>query len=500
MAKITLRRNLILLIFFVGLCTTSFVASNFKNVDKIIDDAIFPVSELIGGIVFFSIEVTEGVNVPIVVIWLILAGIYFTLYFRFINFRAFRHSFSLLKKTKPKGSLTGEISHLQALTTAISGTVGLGNIAGVAIAISIGGPGATLWMIVAGLLGMSLKFIECTLAVKFRKTFEDGTVSGGPMYYLSIGLSEKGWPRTGAIAASIFAFCCVLASFGSGNMFQANQTFKQFIIVTGGPQSSFLGFGWIFGLILSIFVGVFIIGGIKRIVKFTQIVVPLMALVYLTSGAIILAMHYEMIPSALLLIVSEAFSPTAVKGGMIGALIVGFQRSAFSNEAGIGSSAIAHSAVKTDYPVTQGIVALYEPFIDTVVFCTTTALVIVVTGTFVNVQGLTGIELTSSAFESVISWFPFLLAITVFLFAISSMVSWSYYGLKSWTFLFGEGVLQEYSYKFVFLAFIILGSSMELSSVIHFSDAMLFAMCVPNIFGLYWLAPIVQEELTKYKF
>ncbi|MBT8040372.1 MAG: alanine:cation symporter family protein [Xanthomonadales bacterium] len=490
-------RLAVLFVYCFGLPLSAAAA---ENVDQRIDDAIRPWADGISGLIFSSFPVA-GVDIPIVLVWLIFAATFFTLYFRFINFRAFRHGFQLVRGDYSDPMAAGEVTHFQALATALSGTVGLGNIAGVAVAVSLGGPGATFWMILAGLLGMSSKFVECTLGVKYRNEYTDGTVSGGPMYYLSKGLAERG-PRLkilGKFLAVMFAVFCVGGSFGGGNMFQANQSFVQLLAVTGGESSWLAGKGWVFGLVVAALVGLVVIGGIQGIARVTSRIVPLMAVIYLAAGLSIIAINAEAVPAAMGAIVSGAFSPQGVAGGVVGVLFQGFKRAAFSNEAGIGSAAIAHSAVRTSRPVSEGFVALYEPFIDTVVVCTVTALVIIITGTWnPSIDPSQGVALTSSAFESAIPWFPWVLTIAVVLFAFSTMISWSYYGLKAWTYLFGESKIADALYKILFLAFIVAGSSMQLGSVIDFSDAMIFAMAFPNVLGIYFLLPVVKRELDEY--
>jgi AGCS family alanine or glycine:cation symporter len=471
-----------------------------QGVDQRIDEVVRPFADAVSGFIFSSFSFS-GVNVPFVLLWLLFAAALFTIYFKFINFRAFRHGFQLVRGDYNDPLAAGEVTHFQALATALSGTVGLGNIAGVAVAVSLGGPGATFWMILAGLLGMSSKFVECTLGVKYRNEYTDGTVSGGPMYYLSKGLAERSEKlRTlGRVLAVMFAVFCIGGSFGGGNMFQANQSFKQVVAVTGGDASWLADKGWLFGLVIAILVGLVIIGGIQGIARVTSKLVPLMAVLYVGAGLVIIGMHLPEIPSAFGAILSGAFTGEGVAGGTVGVLIQGFKRAAFSNEAGIGSAAIAHSAVRTTRPVTEGLVSLYEPFVDTVVICTITALVIVVTGTWdPSVDPSQGVALTSSAFESTISWFPWVLAIAVVLFAYSTMISWSYYGLKAWTYLFGESVVTDSVYKLLFLSFVVAGSSMQLGSVIDFSDAMIFAMAFPNVLGIYFLLPVVRKELDDY--
>ena len=370
------------------------------GIDETINTYVAPVSNAIVSVVFYSVPVL-GADLPLIVVWLVVAAAIATVYFNFISFRAFGHAIDLIKGDYANPKDAGEVSHFQALATALSGTVGLGNIAGVAIAVSIGGPGATFWMILAGLLGMSLKFAECTLGVKYRNEYADGTVSGGPMYYLSKGLAEKNMGGLGRVLAVFFAVCCIAGALGGGNMFQANQSFQQFVNVTGGEASFMADKGWLFGLIIAIIVGAVIIGGIKSIARVTEKVVPFMAIVYCTAAVVIIVAHIDQVPAAVTAIVVGAFNPEGVAGGAIGALIQGFKRAAFSNEAGVGSASIAHSAVRTKEPVTEGLVALHEPFIDTVVICTMTALVIVITGTYTAGGGMSGVELTSSAFESV---------------------------------------------------------------------------------------------------
>lgn len=467
------------------------------GIDERINDAMAPLTALMFKIVFFSVPV-GGMMIPFVLVWLVAAALLFTLFLKFINVRGFRHAIDLVRGIYDSpDKQAGEVSHFQALTAALSATVGLGNIAGVAVAITLGGPGATLWMIVGGLIGMSSKFVECTLGVKYRKVHADGSVSGGPMYYLSRGFAEKGWPSAGKVLAFFFAVMCVGGSLGGGNMFQANQAFKQAVIATGGEGSMLYQQGWLFGVVMAVLVGVVIIGGIKGIVRVTSKLVPVMVAIYVSAALFIIISSFNQIPAAFAEIIRGAFAPEAMYGGVIGVLIQGFKRAAFSNEAGIGSAPIAHSAVKTDEPVTEGMVALLEPFLDTVVICTMTALVIIISGLYVE-QGADGIALTSSAFEQTITWFPYILSIAVLLFAFSTMISWSYYGLKAWTYIFGESRVADVSYKLLFCSFIILGSAMNLGAVIDFTDAMIFAMSFPNIIGLYLLAPGVKRDLEDY--
>jgi AGCS family alanine or glycine:cation symporter len=450
-----------------------------------------------------------GTSFPWIVGWLVIGAVVFTVYFGFIQFRVIGHSIALVKGDYSDPNDAGEVSHFQALATALSGTVGLGNIAGVAVAVEIGGPGAVFWMILAGLLGMATKFTECTLGVKYRNEYEDGRVSGGPMYYLSKGFAERGLPG-GKILAVLFSIFCILGALGGGNMFQANQAHQQISGVLGEYP------GWITGLVFAGLVFAVIIGGIKSIARVTEKVVPFMGILYVGTALIIIAMNYQLIGWAFGQIFAGAFTGLGVAGGFVGALIQGFKRAAFSNEAGVGSAAIAHSAVRTNEPVTEGYVALLEPFIDTVVVCTMTALVIIITQQLVTdpqtgmyllneagdavrtIGDTSGVGLTSAAFGSKITWFPYVLALAVVLFAFSTMITWSYYGLKAWTYLFGEGETKEIIFKVIFCVFVVIGAASQLGPVIDFSDAAIFAMAVVNIIGLYFLMPIVKRELTSY--
>lgn len=467
-----------------------------QGIDDAINTAVAPVSNFITSIIFYSVQIGE-VSFPLIVGWLITAAAICTVYFGFIQLRGVGHSINLVRGCYADPNDAGEVSHFQALTTALSATVGLGNIAGVAVAVSIGGPGATFWMILAGLLGMASKFTECTLGVKFRRENPDGTISGGPMYYLSRGLEGLGKPGLGRALAAIFAVCCIGGAIGGGNMFQANQAAQQIANVTGGELSFFADKGWLIGLVLAVVVGLVIIGGLKSIAHVTEKIVPFMAAIYVGAGIVIMIANYDKIGWAFGQIVSGAFTGEGIAGGILGALIQGFKRAAFSNEAGIGSAAIAHSAVRTREPVTEGFVALLEPFIDTVVICTMTAVVIVVSGTLDT--GLTGVELTSAAFATAFPWFPVVLAVAVVLFAFSTMISWSYYGLKATTYLFGENKTVENLYKLFFCLCVVIGASMSLGPVIDFSDSMIFAMAIPNVIGIYLLMPVVRRELAQYR-
>ncbi|WP_425085845.1 alanine/glycine:cation symporter family protein [Ruegeria profundi] len=481
-------------------------AQEAPGLDEKINQAF---ADFTGPFVSFIFAPFPGTGFPWIVGWLVVAATVFSLYFAFVQFRFFGHSISLVKGDYSDPNDAGEVSHFQALATALSGTVGLGNIAGVAVAIGIGGPGATFWMIVAGLLGMASKFTECTLGVKYRNEYEDGTVSGGPMYYMSKGFAELGLPG-GKILAVLFSIFCILGALGGGNMFQANQAHQQIAGIIGDYP------GWITGLVFAGIVFAVIVGGLKSIARVTEKVVPFMGVMYVLAALVIILMHADQIGWAFGQIFAGAFTGLGVAGGMVGALIQGFRRAAFSNEAGVGSAAIAHSAVRTKEPITEGFVSLLEPFIDTVVICTMTALVIIITQQLIvdpatgnymlneagnaiaTVDGNTGVSLTSAAFGSAFSWFPFILAIAVVLFAFSTMISWSYYGLKAWTYLFGEGHTKELVFKIIFCIFVVIGAAANLGPVIDFSDAAIFAMAVVNVFALYFLMKVVRQELASY--
>ncbi|HSK28087.1 MAG TPA: alanine/glycine:cation symporter family protein [Jiangellales bacterium] len=472
-----------------------------QSVDERVGEVVGPIADRVVSTVFYSVSI-GGAELPLIVVWLVVAGAFFTVYLGFLNVRGFRHSIDLVRGKYSDPNDAGEVSHFQALATAVSGTVGLGNIAGVAVAISLGGPGATFWMIVAGFLGMSTKLAECTLGVKYRNEHADGTVSGGPMYYLERGVGavtgSRGFGKTLAI---LFAIFCIGGALGGGNMFQANQATAQIQAVTGGEDSPLAGLNWLVGLAFAIAVGLVIIGGIKSIARVTEKLVPFMAVLYLTAGVVVIAFNLEAVPGAIGDIISGAFNPQGVAGGFVGVLIVGFQRAAFSNEAGIGSASIAHSAVRTKHPSTEGYVALLEPFIDTIVICTMTALIIVITGAYLDPEAaeLGGVALTSNAFESVIPWFPNVLAVAVVLFAFSTMISWSYYGMKATGYIFNDSAKAELVFKFVFVVFTVIGAALALEPVIGLSDSMIFLMAIPNVIGLYILARTLKKELTGYR-
>lgn len=508
-----------------------------QSLGESINEAFAKYTAPIVNLVFYPIPIA-GREVPIVLLILLGGATFFTIYFKGVNFRYLKKCLKtawgkydeldhhvpadediivedgkIQETVHLTGEVPGEVSHFQALTASLSATVGLGNIAGVAVAIALGGPGATIWMIMAGILGMASKFTECTLGVKYREVDENGKTYGGPMYYLTTGLKEMGLSGLGKVLAVFFAIMCVGGSFGGGNMFQSNQAASQLVqlIKWEDPNA-----GLYFGFIMAILVGLVIIGGIKRIGSVTERIVPFMAIIYVGAGLVILGINYDMIPFALRQIWQGAMNPDAAFGGIIGVIIVGFQRAAFSNEAGVGSASIAHSAVKTRYPASEGMTALLGPFVDTVIICTMTAIVIIITNakhnlfTYGNLdansnvmlnatnQPINGVDLTSVAFDSAIPHFSIVLTIAVILFAISTMISWSYYGIQAWKYLFGKGKVSDITYKVLFLVFLVVGASSSLEAVIGFSDAMIFAMVFPNVIGLVLLSPKVKKELKKY--
>ena len=470
-----------------------------EGFDAKVESFVRPWANALSNIIFYKIQLF-GQGFPLIVLWLAIAALFFTLYMGFLNIRGFSLAVRHVRGDFDDPDAKGEISHFQAVATAISGTVGIGNIGGVAVAIVIGGPGAAFWLMVAGFLSMSTKMVECTLGVKYRKHNPDGSVSGGPMYYLEHYLSKRGAPGWGRLLGGFYALSLVIGCFGIGNMFQSNQAYVQFVIITGGEQSFFADKGWLFGLCLAVAAAVVIIGGIKSIARVAGYIVPFMAVLYVVSCLIIIAMSADQVPGAIHLIFSSAFTSESVTGGMVGAIIVGFQRALFSNEGGIGSASIAHSAVQTNEPASEGLVSLLEPFIDTVIICTLSSLVIVTTAYPNNLmdEGLVGIALTSASFAHHISWAPYPLAVAALLFAFSTSISWSYYGLKGWTYLFGEAKFTEMIFKAIFCCFIALGCMIQLTAVLEFSDAMVFLIAIPNILGLYLYAPEVKREINDY--
>ena len=470
------------------------------GIDQFVDQSMRPVADFLSGIVFFSLPIL-GVEFPLIVAWLVVGGLFFTIYLRFINIRGFLHALGIVSGRYAQRGDPGEISQFQALTTAVAGTVGIGNMAGVAVAISLGGPGATFWLVVAGLLGMSTKFTECTLGVLFRRNNPDGSVSGGPMYYLEGGLRQLGWPRLGRALGIFYAISMVVGCLGIGNMFQSNQAAAMFVILTGGEGSFFADKVWTIGLALAILVALVIIGGIRSIGNTTVRLVPVMTLLYMTLALMVMGLNFDRIPGALSAVFAGAFAPEGLAGGMLGALIIGFRRSTFSNEAGLGSAAIAHSTARTSRPVSEGFVALLEPFIDTVVISTMSAMVIVSTvyEPATDAGTISGIELTTRAFSSILSWSTAPIAFAAILFAYSTMLAWSYYGLKAFTYLVGEGRIRDIGFKLLFCLFVVVGASLELGALIDLSDALVFVVAIPNLAGLYLMAPVVNQELQNYR-
>ncbi len=465
--------------------------------DQQIDTAIQPIADFASALVFASVPLF-GAEVPLIVGWLVAGGLFFTVYLGFINIRGFVQAVRILSGRYKTPGDPGEISQFQALTTAVSGTVGIGNIANVAVAISLGGPGATFWMIMAGLLGMSTKFAECTLGVRYRRDNPDGSVSGGPMYYLERGLAERRWPKVGKVLGIASAASIAIGCMGIGNMFQSNQATAIFLNMAN--MDFLTANAWLVGVALAGLVGVVIVGGIKSIANTTSKLVPSMAVLYVVAALIVIGLNADRVPAALLAIWNGAFSPEGVTGGALGVLIHGFRRAVFSNEAGLGSAAIAHSTAQTPKPVSEGFVALLEPFIDTVVICTMTALVIITTVYEPGLVGreVSGIELTTRAFASTISWSPVLIAVAALLFAYSTMIAWAYYGLKAFTYLVGEGRAKDLGFKLFYCLFVVVGSSINLGTLIELSDALIFMVAIPNLLGLYFLAPVVKRELNRY--
>lgn len=507
------------MVFFFSLCSCfaqEAAAVVEKSMDQKIDEWFGKVTAPFVNAVFSTINV-GGYKALWVIFWLAAAGVIVTIVFKFINIRAFGLAMRTVRGKYSLASDPGSVTHFQALTAAVSGTVGLGNIAGVAIGIHSGGPGVAFWLFLSGFLGMSTKFAECTLGVKYRIFDTEGNVHGGPMYYLRRGLHERGMKSLGMVLAFFFAIFCVFASFGGGNVFQVNQVTSQLINITGGESSFFFDKQWVFGLIMAFMTALVIIGGIKGIAKVTDKLVPLMCGTYVVSALLVLIVNASHVVPALQMIMREAFEPrAAITGGLVAAFIWGMRRATFSNEAGIGSAPIAHAAAKTRRPASEGVVALLEPFLDTVVICTMTALVLCVTMNFdgdsanyvINGQAYTlgtsgtgfkeGIAMTSGAFETIHSSFKYVLFLCVFLFAFSTLITWSYYGLQAWQYLFGKKPITAWIYKVIFCLIIVVGSSASMANATDFSDASLFAMSIPNLIGVYLLLPVVRAELSRF--
>ena len=469
------------------------------NVDAFMDKHIAPFSDAVAKIIFYPVS-CFGTKVPLIIFWILFAGIFFTIFFRGICVWGFKHAIDLIKKPAEKSNDgSGDVSSFQALATALSGTIGIGSIAGVAISISIGGAGAAFWIFAGALLGMSIKFIEATLAVKYRRFNEDGSVSGGPMHYIAHGLTRKKMRWLGQPLAVIYAVLCVGGGITGGNMIQINQSTHQILFITGGEHSFLYGCGWVFGLIVAILVGMVTMGGIKSIAKVTTVLVPTMCIMYIVSGLIVIFANILNIPAALALILREAFHPQSIAGGIFGVIIIGLRRSVQSNEAGTGAAAIVYAAAQTKEPVSQGFVALLETFL-TGILCLFTSFAIIFSGVLesTTIGEISGIELASNAFQSVIPFFPYILSIIAILFALSTLISWAYYGQKAWTFMFGEGKKRAITFNLIYCIFIVIGSVMNVRSVVEITDAMMIAMCVPNIIVLYILCPEIKNDLIDY--
>lgn len=474
--------------------------ANAFNMDAFMDKHIAPVSDAVANVIFYPVNFF-GSNVPIIIFWILFAGIFFTIFFRGVSIWGLKHAIDVVAKPVDKNSdeSNGEVSSFQALATALSGTIGIGSIAGVAISISIGGPGAAFWIFAGAILGMSIKFIEASLAVKYRRFNLDGTVSGGPMHYIAHGLTRKKMRWLGQPLSAIFAVLCIGGAITGGNMIQINQSAHQLILITGGEHSFMSGYAWVFGVLIAILVWMAVVDGIKSISKITTILVPAMCFLYIGAGLVVIFANFVHIPHAIALIVKEAFAPHAVVGGVFGTIIIGLRRSVQSNEAGTGAAAIAYATVKTNEPISQGFVALLETLL-TGILCLLTSFAIVFSGILDQTQvgQISGIELASSAFQSVISFFPYILSVVVILFALSTLISWAYYGQKAWTFLVGEGQKRNLTFNVIYCLFIIVGSAMNVASVINITDAMMIAMSVPNIIALYLLSPEIYADFKDY--
>jgi AGCS family alanine or glycine:cation symporter len=483
---------------FIGIITVIILALYFGNiydVDGKEVDAITWIDNIFGLFVsyLFAVLFYKILGFPLIVLILLVGSITFTFYFRFINVRGFTHAIDIIKGKYDNPKDDGQISHFQALTSALSATIGLGNIAGVAVAVSLGGPGAVFWMILIAFFSMSAKFVSCTLGQLYRQVNPDGSIDGGPMYYLEKGLGELGMGTLGKVLGILYAIFIIGGAFGGGNMFQANQSYALVGSLTGISSLTY-------GIILAILVGVVIIGGIERIGQTTEKIVPTMVVLYVGASLFVILTNLDKLGGVVASIMSEAFSPNAIYGGLIGVLVTGIKRAVFSNEGGVGSASIAHSAAKTDEPVREGIVAMVGPFIDTIIVCFMTASVILITKDTNPLYqvggGINGVELTSAAFGSVISWFPIILSIVVFLFSYSTMISWYYYGNKGWKYLFGDTTIPVY--QTLYLGCTVLGAIASLGNVMDFSDLMILSCAVPNIIGALFLLPKLRVHLNDY--
>ena len=480
--------------------------STAQHVQDKINNSFESIVENLSGILFYGVPLGVGNHTaPFILLVLIFGGIFFTLRFGFINVRLFRHSIDVIRGKYDRPEDEGEITHFQALTSALSATVGLGNIGGVAIAIAMGGPGAIFWMWVIAFFGMSAKFTSCSFAQLYRRVKPDGSILGGPMVYLDEGIKDHypGLAWLGKILGVSFAIFTILASFGGGNMFQGNQTFKILSTEFGVPSD----YAWLFGIIIAALVAVVIIGGIKRIGDVTSKMVPTMCAFFCLCCLLIILKNISLVPTMLASIFVSAFQPDAVfSGGMIGGRLLGAKRAAFSNEAGLGSAAIAHAAARTEEPVREGIVAMIGPFIDTIVVCTMTALTLLITSS--HIDPATGapfaaelaenkdVAMTATAFATLATWVPYLLCAAVCVFAYSTMISWSYYGERAAEYLFGVRGITPY--RVLFVLCVVLGPIVSLKAVIGFSDMMLFSMAFPNIIGLILLSGTLRTKAKDY--
>ena len=489
-------KKFLMMLFTTMLMTLQ--SAQAMNVDEFMDKHVAPISDAVAKLIFFPINIC-GCEVPLIIFWVLIAGFFFTFYFKGISVWGFKHAIDVVAKpTEKHNDGCGEVSSFQALATALSGTIGIGSIAGVAISISIGGPGAAFWIFAGALLGMSIKFVEATLAVKYRRFNLDGSVSGGPMHYIAHGLTRKKMRWLGQPLSVLYAILCIGGGITGGNMIQINQTAHQIVFITGGSHSIFHGYTWLIGLVAAVLIGLVIVGGIKSIAKVTTILTPTMCLLYIVSGLIVIFANFMNIPHAIALIIREAFNPTAVAGGVIGTIIIGLRRSVQSNEAGTGAAAIVYATAQTKEPVSQGFVALLETFL-TGLLCLFTSFAIVFSGACTHAaKEISGIELASNAFQSVIPFFPIILSIIAVMLALSTLISWAYYGQKAWTFLFGEGKKRVLAFNLIYCLFIIIGSAMNVKSVIDITDAMMIALCVPNIIVLYILCPEIKRDLKSY--
>lgn len=472
-------------------------SANAMSIDSFLDKHLTPLSDFVSNIVFYPITL-GGTKIPIVVLWILIGGLFFSFYLRGIAAWGLKQSIKILKKPAEKSTDGGgEVSPLQSLMTALSGTVGLGSIAGVALSISIGGPGAVFWIFIGALLGMALKFVEAALAIKYRRFNLDGSISGGPMHYMAHGLTRKKMRWLGQPLSVIFAILCIGSGIAGGNMIQINQTAQQVVNVTGGA-SGFMGDKmWLVGLVTAVVLGIIVIGGIKQIAKVAEKVIPFMCVLYILAGVLVILMNIQHLPHAIAVIVKQAFHPDAMYGGFIGVVIAGLRRSVQTNEAGTGSAPIAYATAQTKEPISLGFVSLTEPLF-TGFICMLTATLIIISNAYIGVGEATGIQLTSRAFESAFSWFPYVLALIVVLFAVTTILSWAYYAQKAWNFLVGEGKRRTLTFQLIFCLFTVIGSVLNVQSVINLTDAMMMAMAIPNLITMYILAPEIKKDLAEY--